>query len=100
MGLMVKRTSVTLDREEESVLAALSRGGPERDALISLAERSELAVNSEAAIIRALLRVGAHAVRERALEQAYAEMIEEDRENRAERRDLARRRATRDADRD
>jgi hypothetical protein len=97
---MSKRLSLTLERGDEDVVEPFTHDSPERHALASLAgnERAE-SLHSEAAILRALVRVGADAVRDRVLEQGYAEMADEHRQHDEERRALRERRLARDASR-
>jgi hypothetical protein len=86
------RVSLTLDPADEAVLARFT--DPERAehaALAAWAAEHNLAVrdSSDAAVLRVLVRAGAEALLERALEAGYArlaaEMTDEDR---AERRTL------------
>lgn len=68
---MAKRTSVTLDPVEEAAVDEFSVDGPGRDVL---AELGGVDLGSEASVVRALIRVGSAAVRERMLDIAYADM--------------------------
>ncbi|MGN6721233.1 MAG: hypothetical protein ACTHJM_01320 [Marmoricola sp.] len=71
---MAKRTSVTLDPLEEAAVEEFSVQGPGRDVL---AELGGVDLSSEASVVRALIRVGSAAVRERMLDVAYADMAVE-----------------------
>ncbi|MGH3448540.1 MAG: hypothetical protein ACRDQA_14060 [Nocardioidaceae bacterium] len=95
---MSKRLSLTLEHADEIAVEPFTHDGPERETLVTLA--SDVATTSfisEAAILRALVRVGAMAVRDRVLEQGYAEMADEYRQHDDERRTLRTRRIARDA---
>lgn len=70
--------SVTLDRDDETVMERFAQAGTdERTALLAWAGEHGVpvsAVSSDAALIRALLRVGAESLREQALDAGYAEL--------------------------
>jgi hypothetical protein len=75
---MAKRLSLSLDVADEAAVAAFSDEGTlEHRALIEWAADHGLEpamVRSDAALMRALLRAGAETLRERALDEGYAEM--------------------------
>ena len=95
---MGKRTSLTLERADEEIVAPFTHDSAEREALSALDPGVNL--DSEAAVLRALIRVGADAVRDMLLEAGYAQMAEEHRSHDAERQVLRQRRTARDAHRD
>jgi hypothetical protein len=95
---MSKRMSLTLERADEAAVAPFTHDSPEREILTALSPAT--ALNSEAAVLRALIRLGAEAIQERILAQGYADLAEEYRAHDAERRSLRKRRAERDAHRD
>ncbi|MGH3504632.1 MAG: hypothetical protein ACRDQA_27595 [Nocardioidaceae bacterium] len=95
---MSKRLSLTLERADEAAVEPFIHDTPERGALVGLTGRGNGdTLNSEAAVLRALVRIGANAVRERVLEQGYTEMAAEYRQHDAERQALRDRRIARDA---
>jgi hypothetical protein len=95
---MSKRLSLTLERADEDAVESVSHDSPERHALASLVDSEQAgSLQGEAAILRALVRVGASTVRERVLAQGYAEMADEHRQHDEERRALRQRRVARDA---
>lgn len=72
MSVPLRRESVPVTPAEAEILERLAqRSGPERDALAELV--GELGT-SRASVLHALLSVGVQAVRERARENAYAEL--------------------------
>ncbi len=77
---MTKRTTVSLDDADQQTLASFA--DPTRtewDTLVESAARHGITLKrgaSEATIIRALLRAGAAALREQAMEQGYAQLAE------------------------
>ena len=77
---MTKRTTVTFDDQEQRAITSVSNlDGVEWAALVEAAAAKGITLKpgaSEAAIIRALVHVGADAVRERALERGYAELAD------------------------
>jgi hypothetical protein len=82
---MAKRLSLSLDDQDERLLAAFARGAsPERTALEAWAterDRSLSASASEAAVIRMLMRAGMEALQARTLEHGYAELADVMRES-------------------
>lgn len=101
MSTMTKRLSLTLERDDEIAVEPFTHEGtPERATLTLLVDATVLP--SDAAVLRALIRLGAESVRERLLDEGYAAlaaaMTDEDRaEQRAIRDHQARRRAERGA---
>ncbi|WP_032491758.1 hypothetical protein [Rhodococcus sp. 311R] len=90
----VKRLPVTLDSDDQAELAVFA--DPDRlesGILREWAQQQHIAIrdNSESGIARALLRVGAEALREKALEAGYAELAKDQEESLTEQR--ARRRS-------
>lgn len=77
---MTKRTMVTFDSHDQGVIASVRNPGhAEWAVLVGAAAEKGIGLKpgaSEAAIIRALVRVGADALRERALERGYAELAD------------------------
>ena len=75
---MTKRMSLTLELADEAAVAAFSeKGTPEHQALLEWATEHGLnpaVVRSDAALMRVLLRAGAETLRERALDEGYAEL--------------------------
>lgn len=71
---MTKRTSVTLDPLEEAAVDEFVAQGLARDLL---AELGGVDLTSEASVVRALIRVGSAAVRERMMDIAYADLAVE-----------------------
>lgn len=83
----VKRLPVTLDSEDQAELAVFSDPGRlEAGILREWAQRQHITIrdNSESGIARALLRAGAEALREKALEAGYDELAKDRAEGRAE----------------
>lgn len=70
MWCMSRRLSLTLDTDDELAITPFVVAGPERDWLASFAHGT---LNSDAAVLRALIRVGAQAAREHALDRGYAQ---------------------------
>ncbi len=68
---MSKRLSLTLDHEDELAVLPFVHEGPERDALAACF--AQAALTTDAAVLRALIRVGAQAIREHTMDQAYAD---------------------------
>lgn len=93
-----KRMSLTLERADEEAVAPFTHDSPERAILTTLSPTT--ALNSEAAVLRALIRIGAEAIQERILAQGYADLAEEYRAHDEERPALRKRRTERDAHRD
>ncbi len=77
---MARRLSVTLEPEDEALVARFaSPGTPENDALRAWANSQGLRaeqVSSDAALLRLLLRVGAESLQENILEVGYAALAE------------------------
>jgi hypothetical protein len=77
---MPRRTTVTFDDDDQGVIAAVSDpDGGEWAVLVEAAAEKGITLKrgaSEAAIVRALVRAGADALRERALERGYAELAD------------------------
>jgi hypothetical protein len=96
-----KRITVTLEGAEQAALSVFA--DPERAehaALVAWADERGLPVRqSEAGMVRVLLRAGAEALRERALEQGYAQLAETQRADEARKAERETRRARR-AERD
>lgn len=95
---MARRTTVTLTDIEDLALAPFTDPDrAEHAALVAwAAEHGESLSNAEAAVLRALLRAGAEALRERVLEQGYAELAASRTDDqRAESREARRRYAER-----
>jgi hypothetical protein len=102
---MTKRLSLTLESEDELTLEPFTRPGtPERDALALLSTHGRLVLTegaSDAAVLRALIRVGAEAIKERILDQAYQALAEErSDQERAEQQAIRDRQRARRAERD
>lgn len=81
MWCMTKRLSVTLDDEDEQVVQAFAEAGShENSALRAWAEQRGLTLgesNSEAALLRLLVRAGAESLAEKVLDAAYAQFAVE-----------------------
>lgn len=79
MCAMSKRVSLILQDADEEVLAPyLSQGSASFEALRQWArQRGERDIKSEAGALRALLQAGAEALRERLLDNGYAQLAEE-----------------------
>jgi hypothetical protein len=81
MWCMTKRLSLSLESEDEAMLARLAgENSPERRVLISwtrLRGMSPDQIRSEASLIRVLLRIGAERLREQALDEGYAQLAAE-----------------------
>ena len=75
---MAKRLSLILGDSDESMLEAFLRAGTEHHRVLQhwAAEHGMGAINSEAAAIRALLRVGADALDDDVLDDGYAKLAE------------------------
>ena len=75
---MAKRLSLSLEVSDEAAVAAFSaEGSPEHRALLEWAADHGLeaaVVRSDASRMRVLLRAGAEALRERALDEGYAQL--------------------------
>ena len=75
---MAKRLSLSLEVSDEAAVAAFSaEGSPEHRALLVWATDHGLeaaVVRSDASRMRVLLRAGAEALRERALDEGYAQL--------------------------
>lgn len=109
---MSKRLSLTLEREDEIAVEPFTHAGtPEREALAAVLATGPgsgktvtalLAVEglSDAAILRALIRVGADTIRDRLLADGYAALAEEWAEHDDERRALRARQRHSRAERD
>lgn len=95
---MGRRFSLTLEPADEIALQPFTHDGPARDALTGLVASTPggAALATDAAVIRALIRVGVDTVGERVLERGYAEMAAEYRAHDEERRRMRARRAARD----
>ena len=77
---MSKRVSLILgDSDEAAIGPYLEEGSPSFDVLRRWASEHNLAndIESEAAALRALLRAGAEALRERVLDEGYAQLATE-----------------------
>ncbi len=76
--MTLKRLSVTLEPIDQStVFRFQTEGTPEHGALVNWAAGHDLdlrSVQSDAGLLRALLRAGAEALRESALQQGYAQL--------------------------
>jgi hypothetical protein len=74
----VKRLSVTLEPVDQSTVSRFqTEGTPEHGALVSWAAGHDVdprSVQSDAGLLRALLRAGAEALRMSALEEGYAQL--------------------------
>lgn len=83
----VKRLPVTLDSDDQAEIAVFA--DPDRleaGILREWAQQQHITIrdNSESGIARALLRVGAEALREKALEAGYDELAKDQAESRRE----------------
>lgn len=90
---MAKRLSLTLHDDDERALASfMAEGGQERRALLAWAAQHGMktASESEAALLRMLIRAGASAIRENALDAGYAALAEARDEGDADRRSARR----------
>jgi len=88
---VAKRISVTLDGPDQRVIEAFADPArPEHAALLSWASEHGLSVreDSDAALLRALVRAGAQALRVAALEQGYERLAASRNDDQAERRAL------------
>lgn len=94
---MARRTSLTLESAEEAAVGPFTQESSREREILALLSGSPL--GSEAAVLRALIRLGADTVREQILADGYAAMAVEYRENDDERKVLRKRRAERDASR-
>jgi hypothetical protein len=78
---MAKRLSVTLDDDDERLVQAFAASGThENSSLRAWAEQRGFAVgesNSEAALLRLLVRAGAESLAEHVLDAAYAQLAVE-----------------------
>lgn len=93
MGSMAatKRVSVTLDAPDQQAIEAFAdHDRPERAVLEAWAARHGLSIrdDSDAAVLRTLILVGAEALRMKALEQGYERLAASHRDEQAERRAL------------
>lgn len=77
---MAKRTTISLDDDDEQRIASVADADSVQHAvLVEIAEALHIPLprgDSEAAVIRALIQVGAHTVHERALERGYAQLAQ------------------------
>jgi hypothetical protein len=90
-GMTTRRISVTLDAPDQQAIDAFGDPSrPEHATLEAWARQHGLNVrdDSDAAIVRALVRAGAEALREKALEAGYAKLAATRDEDQHERRDL------------
>jgi hypothetical protein len=93
-----RRISVTLDAPEQKAIEVFADPArPEHATLEAWANQHGLSVrdDSDAAVLRTLVRAGAEALREKALEQGYARLAESRSNDAAERRALRDRAAKR-----
>ncbi|HEY4018244.1 MAG TPA: hypothetical protein VGM75_06130 [Pseudonocardiaceae bacterium] len=84
-----RRVSVTLDTSDQQAIEAFADSSrPEHSILEAWAEAHGINVRdaSDSAILRTLIRAGAEALREKALEDGYARLAMSRHEDRAERR--------------
>jgi len=98
--MTMKRLSVTLEPDDESAVTTFQAEGSERDALVSWAVQHGVdprAVQSEAGVLRVLLRAGAETLREHALDRGYARMASSEVEDQAENREARSRHLARSA---
>lgn len=75
--MTAKRLSVTLEPDDESTVTAFQAEGSARDALLTWAVQHGVdvrAVQSEAGVLRVLLRAGAETLQEQVLDRGYAQM--------------------------
>jgi hypothetical protein len=81
MWCMTKRLSLSLENEDEAMLAHFAvEDSPERRVLISWAALRGMSpdeIRSEAALLRVLLRVGAERLQEQVLDAGYAQLASE-----------------------
>lgn len=92
-----------MEPSDEALLEPFTVEGEVREALLRYALEHGLAGSpptTDAAVLRALVRIGASTLRDEQLQEGYAAMAQEYRANDAERRDQRTRRVERDATRD
>ena len=81
MWCMSKRLSLSLESEDEAMLARFMRDdSPDRGVLISwiaLQGMTPEQIRSEAGVLRVLLRVGAERLHEQALDEGYVQLASE-----------------------
>ena len=96
---MAKRLSLSLESEDQAVLARLAiEGSPERRVLLNWATLHGLhpdQIRTEASLLRVLLQMGAERVKEDALDDGYAQLAAEPDSIEQAERDEARRRYVR-----
>lgn len=86
-----RRVSVTLDTPDQQAIEAFAdTSRPERSILEAWAEAHGISVRdaSDSAILRTLIRAGAEALREKALEEGYSRLAQSHEQDRAELRTI------------
>jgi len=99
MWCMAKRLSLSLESEDEAMLARLAvEDSPERRVVLkwtALQGLSPEQIRTEASLLRVLLRMGAERLREEALDEGYAQLAADANRMEKSERDEARRRYVR-----